>query len=153
MIGFSLQERANKIRDSMYLLKKKRITPNQFLDRILFINKSIEKVEFPEDHLDLNESVAETVSTEHDASITSAPKGTCISCLSRICDIIFLPCFDIVLCSKCWENERSKHERECDALYRNNARKLTAEKKKRKCPCCSKIVKETKEFRMASVQF
>lgn len=136
----------------MYLLKKKRITPEQFLDRILFINKSIEPTQPIEEHSEMDDSVVDTASV-HDTSTPSAPKGTCISCMSQICDIILLPCFDIVICSKCWDDERKKHERECDVLYKNNKRKLAAEKKKMKCPCCSQIVNQAKEFRMATVQF
>lgn len=71
-------------------------------------------------------------------------------CLERRCDIILLPCFEIVVCSQCWQDICAKHINECNEIYKNNKRKLATEKKKVLCPCCGKVVVETKEFRMAT---
>lgn len=152
-----LQERDNKIRESMTMLKNKRINTSQFLDRILHIKKAIEYVKpdvEPHDaDTDESENDLETDMNAVDSNSQEVPKGTCVQCLSRTCDIIMLPCFDIVVCSMCWQEKKSKHERDCDVIYKNNKRKLVIEKKKVCCPCCNKIVTQTKEFRMAAVQF
>lgn len=87
-----------------------------------------------------------------DAQVEQAelPKGTCIVCLKNLCDIILVPCFEIVICSICWAQQKQQHEERCDVLYKKNKRKLVTEKKKLKCPSCDNIVKECKEFHMAS---
>lgn len=82
----------------------------------------------------------------------SVPNGTCISCLTRPCDIVLQPCFDIVVCSECWEERKQKHERACEVMYKNNNKKISAEKKKVLCPCCGECVKKTNKFNMATVQ-
>lgn len=145
----------------MDMLQNKRINVNQFLDQVLYIIKSIgslandiEQVAIDESRTDPNNESLEQQEEEFDDPTTDTlPKGTCISCLSKICDIILLPCFHIVVCSKCWKDKRLKHERDCDAIYRSNKKKLSAERKKVPCPACNQTVVEAKVFEMASVQF
>lgn len=118
----------------MNLLKNKRINTSQFLDRILYIKKAIEYVEpdVVSNNKDTDECVNDLEADDADgidSSEPNVPEGTCIQCVSQPCDIIMLPCFDIVLCSMCWQEKKTKHERDCDVLHKNNKRKLASEKK------------------------
>lgn len=143
---------------SSTLLKDERISPEQFLDRILHINKKIDTLDENSCSSNDDASSPQTEDGENDSDVScsgddqrpNVPNGTCISCLERRCDIILLPCFEIVVCSQCWQDISAKHINECNEIYKNNKRKLATEKKKVLCPCCGKVVVETKEFRMAT---
>lgn len=132
-------------------MKNERINADQFLDRILYINKP-DDFEMEGNNQDDN-NVSMTLSEpENDADANSPPKGICIACKSRHCDIILLPCFDIVVCSKCWNDIKHNHEAQCEIKYKKNQRKKESEKKKVLCPCCGKVVKQSNEFHMANIQ-
>lgn len=129
-------------------MNENRITAEQFLDRMLHISKKTNILEhdLPADESD---KLEESDRIEDDPR-AAAVKGTCISCMTRQCDIILLPCFDIVVCSTCWSDIIKKHETNCEQIYKNNKRKQCTEKRKVVCPCCGNIVNESKEFRMAT---
>lgn len=118
---------------------------------MLHINKSMGDEEVFSrvcDHIEPSqESIDETVAAE-----PPVPNGICISCVAVPCDIILVPCYDIVVCSSCWASKVEKHTQNCEVLYKNNKRKLDREKQKILCPCCSNVVKEAKTFRMATIQ-
>lgn len=136
----------------MDLLAAQRITEDQFLDQILYITQSIGSSETI--HITESDQNEITEFEEDDDPTTDGPaKGTCISCLTKMCDIILLPCFHIVVCSQCWNENKTKHEKDCDVRYKSNKRKLAIEKKKVPCPACNSAVTEAKVFEMASVQF
>lgn len=148
------QLRADKLRESCSLLRDERLDAEQFLDRVLYINKPDEFVleENVQDVLHDESSTSMNFSIETASDSTPAPKGICISCKTRHCDIILLPCFDIVVCSVCWEDLKQKHYTQCEIKHKKNHRKKEIEKKKTVCPCCGKIVKQSKEFHMATLQ-
>lgn len=133
-------------------MKNERLNAEQFLDRILYISKpdEFERERDVQEALDVSMN-ASIVSNEPEIE-TNAPKGICISCKSRHCDIILMPCFDIVVCSQCWTELKTNHETNCEIKYKKNQRKKESEKKKVLCPCCGKIVKQSNEFHMATIQ-
>lgn len=146
------------VRESNSLLKDKRITPDQFLDRMVFIfTKKIDEIA---SCLMDNESETSTSDNEEEAlgelSLTEPPvqaplKGLCIACRSAQCDIILTPCFDIVVCSKCWSGMVDDHKKQCEIIYKKNKRKLVLEKKNVPCPSCQKVVKNAQPFFMATI--
>lgn len=99
------------------------------MDRILYINKSIgvhtDEIDAEPDNI--NESVE--MVDDHDAVESTALKGTCISCMSQLSDIILLPCFDIVICSKCWQETKTNHERDCESMYKKKREEISGGKK------------------------
>lgn len=153
----NIQERADKIRESSLLLKKKRITDEQFLDRILHITKKFNddgamQIIDSEESEQQNESDQQDESDQEDESDTQiSDRGKCIACAIRQCEIILVPCFHIVICSSCWQERVIEHESQCDILFKSNKRKLIAEKKKVTCPCCSNVVGKAQPFYMATI--
>lgn len=148
------------IRDSCTLLKNKRFTPEQFLDRIVHICtkksdevlKNVTEILLEDDRSDTNEiDQLNELNVSENPSQQNSTKGMCISCLATQCDIILLPCFHIVICSVCWKSQVETHEKHCEITYKNNKRKFTLEKKKVPCPCCENIVTRAQEFFMATV--
>lgn len=132
-------------------MKDKRVTAEQFLDRILYI---VKPDEFSSDTMDSDQPEDEEVSILNESSDDSQNtcNGFCIACKIRQCDIILMPCFHIVVCKQCWKENEAKHHETCEALYSKNKRKMEAEKKKVPCPCCDKIVEKWNEFHMAAIQ-
>lgn len=58
------------------------------------------------------DEIEEIVAGVPDMAVDNAPrKGLCISCLTNNCDIILLPCFHTVICSKCWKVKVDAHEK------------------------------------------
>lgn len=127
------------------LLKKGKLTSDQFLDRIIHIgcksnygNVSNEEGnesganeedfntsnEFVMNEVDCNAS-NEFLTNETDVnavnnSPTESIKGKCISCVTKFCDIILIPCFHIVVCSDCWRQKKESHIKQCEILYEKN---------------------------------
>lgn len=123
------------------MLKEGRMTPGQFLDRILHITNHTTEYDRIEDDKEIDDS----------DKVNEPRKGVCISCREKICDIILLPCFDIVICSSCWLEKQEKHISNCEAIYKDNKRKLAIEKKKILCPCCGQLVSKWNPFQMATM--
>lgn len=145
------------IRESSLLLKNNRVTPDQFLDRIvhIFTKKSDEissnlMSESESSSENGEEALAELSLSEQPVQETPL-KGMCISCRSSQCDIILTPCFDIVVCSKCWNDIVNEHVKQSEMTFKNNKRRLALEKKKVPCPSCRNIVKDAREFHMATI--
>lgn len=96
------------------------------MDKFLDCPEDFDESETPQEESHLDES--------HEISVAkntpNANNGTCISCKIRNCDIIFTPCFHIVVCSTCWEEKKQKHIRECEIIHKRNKRRMEVEKKK-----------------------
>lgn len=98
----------------------------------------------------LDSSIEDTSPADNDTAGDAVPKGTCIVCLDKICDIILVPCFHIVICSTCWASAKENHIQQCEILFAKNKRKQALEKKKIKCPACEHIVQQSNTFHMAT---
>lgn len=105
----------------------------------------------PHEQANLNMSEQSEENSNEEAVGQQPVKGTCISCQTAYCDIILVPCFHIVICSKCWSDKISAHEKQCEITFKNNKRKMALEKKKIPCPCCDGIVNRAQEFFMATI--
>lgn len=125
------------------------------MDRILYITRNISyNADTSPNEINVIDS-ADFDNDNDDENIPkdrTPPKGTCISCLNRFCDIVLLPCFHIDVCSDCWNEKVKLHQANCEMLHKNNRKKLANEKKKIECPCCNNIVSKSNEFHMASIQ-
>lgn len=158
-----MQERSDEIRSSSQRLNNNLITPDQYLNRIVYIyTKKFDGILRNGIQLSGSENSSETTSENNDNIEESfaelsvcepeqQQKGVCISCRSAQCDIILVPCYHIVVCSKCWNDQAEYHKQQTKILFKNNKRKQAIEEKKVPCPCCDKIVLQAQEFFMATI--
>lgn len=105
----------------------------QFLDRMVYDSKDdfllderlAEKPDFDDDNDDMNFSLdfpdenVNVNSNPPERNIIQPPKRTCVDYMQVFYDIILLPCFHIIICSKCWNKNRDNHAVRCSVLYKN----------------------------------
>lgn len=95
--------------------------------------------------------------SQNDSSIVSdfddiepTAEGSCITCLTSMACMLYLPCTHVALCTECHEVLRTTHEERVTRSHSSDSRTLRSEIKKLKCPNCNEVIKQTIKIRQNS---
>lgn len=147
-----LQERSKKILDASKELEDKKLTANEFLNRITYPQHKL----LPKSILDysvVSGGGEDDTSSSDDADVPPTPPSqdnpfTCKICFAAVVDIFFEPCTHMAVCETCWATMRAGFKEqsgieidEIDAALADDPTLVLPDEMFPLCPTCRQAVK------------